>query len=122
MADQTEGKVTQAATAPASPTAAEAKAAAAATKKAAEDINRSRRRIVWACIWGYLGVNLLMFLRFFFPRALYEPNTIFGHRLPRGFRARHRPALPEHQSRLDRKRTGSHVRNFRALHASGLHA
>ena len=40
MADQTEGKVTQAATAPASPTAAEAKAAAAATKKAAENINR----------------------------------------------------------------------------------
>ena len=85
MADQTEGKVTQAATAPASPTAAEAKAAAAATKKAAEDINRSRRRIVWACIWGYLGVNLLMFLRFFFPRALYVPNTIFSIGYPADF-------------------------------------
>jgi cytochrome b6-f complex iron-sulfur subunit len=85
MPDQTEGKVTQAATAPASPTAAEAKAAAAATKKAAEDINRSRRRIVWACIWGYLGVNLLMFLRFFFPRALYEPNTIFSIGYPADF-------------------------------------
>ena len=85
MADQTEGKVAQAATAPASPTAAEAKAAAAATKKAAEDINRSRRRIVWACIWGYLGVNLLMFLRFFFPRALYEPNTVFNIGFPADF-------------------------------------
>ncbi len=44
---------------------------------ASKAINTSRRRIVWACIWGYLGVNFLMFLRFFFPRALYEPNTIF---------------------------------------------
>ena len=85
MADQTEGKVAQAATAPASPTAAEAKAAAAANKKAVEDINRSRRRIVWACIWGYLGVNFLMFLRFFFPRALYEPNTIFSIGYPADF-------------------------------------
>ena len=39
--------------------------------------------LVWACIWGYLGINFLMFLRFFFPRALYEPNTIFAS----GFRS-----------------------------------
>ena len=77
MADQIEGKGAQAAAAPAAPVAADAKAAAAANKKAVEEINRSRRRIVWACIWGYLGVNFLMFLRFFFPRALYEPNTDF---------------------------------------------
>ena len=37
-----------------------------------------RRRLVWACIWGYLGVNFLMFLRFFFPRALFEPKTVFS--------------------------------------------
>jgi len=37
-----------------------------------------RRRIIWACVWGYLGVNLLMFLRFFFPRVLFEPNTVFS--------------------------------------------
>ena len=45
-------------------------------KKTAEMINRSRRRLIWTCIWGYLGVNFLMFLRFFFPRALFEPNTV----------------------------------------------
>ncbi|MGA8073593.1 MAG: Rieske 2Fe-2S domain-containing protein [Candidatus Acidiferrales bacterium] len=85
MADQTEGKVAQASTAPAAPAAADAKAQAAANKKAVEEINRSRRRIVWACIWGYLGVNFLMFLRFFFPRALYEPNTIFSIGYPSDF-------------------------------------
>jgi cytochrome b6-f complex iron-sulfur subunit len=45
-------------------------------KETAELVNKSRRRILWACIWGYLGVNFLMFLRFFFPRAIYEPNPI----------------------------------------------
>jgi len=36
-------------------------------------------------IYGYLGINLLMFLRFFFPRALYEPNTIFNIGYPADF-------------------------------------
>ena len=36
-----------------------------------------RRRLIWACIWGYLGVNFLMFLRFFLPRAIFEPSTVF---------------------------------------------
>jgi len=84
MADQTEGKVAQAAAAPAAPAATDAKAAAA-NKEAVAEINKSRRRIVWACIWGYLGVNFLMFLRFFFPRALYEPNTIFSIGYPSDF-------------------------------------
>src|SRR5215470_8819707 len=34
-----------------------------------------RRRFVMAAVLGTLSVNLLMFLRFFFPRALYEPKT-----------------------------------------------
>lgn len=36
-----------------------------------------RRRFVMAGVLGFLGVNFLMFLRFFFPRALYEPKTRF---------------------------------------------
>ena len=36
-----------------------------------------RRRFVMASVLGILGVNFLMFLRFFFPRALYEPKTKF---------------------------------------------
>ena len=54
-------------------------------KAAAKEVNLGRRRLVWACIWGYLGVNFLMFLRFFFPRALYEPNTVFSAGFPSDF-------------------------------------
>ena len=36
-----------------------------------------RRRIIWSCVAGYLVANFLMFLRFFFPRALFEPSTVF---------------------------------------------
>ncbi len=39
--------------------------------------DKTRRRIIWSCIWGYLAANFLMFLRFFFPRALFEPSTVF---------------------------------------------
>src|SRR5260370_18892953 len=36
-----------------------------------------RRRFVMAGVLGFLSVNLLMFLRFFFPRPLYAPKTKF---------------------------------------------
>ena len=55
------------------------------TRGAEKEIHRMRRRIVWACIWGYLGVNFLMFLRFFFPRALFEPKTRFSIGYPSDF-------------------------------------
>ncbi len=38
--------------------------------------NKMRRRLIWTAVWGYLAVNFLMFLRFFFPRALFEPSTV----------------------------------------------
>src|SRR5579871_847223 len=44
-----------------------------------------RRRFVIAAVLGVLGVNLLMFLRFFFPRALYEPKTRFRIGYPSDF-------------------------------------
>jgi len=44
-----------------------------------------RRRFVMAAVLGTLGVNLLMFLRFFFPRALYEPKTKFKIGYPSDF-------------------------------------
>jgi cytochrome b6-f complex iron-sulfur subunit len=40
-------------------------------------INKMRRRIVWASIAGFLTVNFLMFLRFFLPRSIYEPSSVF---------------------------------------------
>ena len=73
--------------------AAPAAAAAAAKKPEAKPTiegpgsvaSVARRRLIWACIWGYLGVNLLMFLRFFFPRALFEPKTVFSVGYPSDF-------------------------------------
>src|SRR5690349_23365901 len=44
-----------------------------------------RRRFVMAAVLGTLGINLLMFLRFFFPRALYEPKTKFRIGYPGDF-------------------------------------
>jgi cytochrome b6-f complex iron-sulfur subunit len=45
----------------------------------------TRRRIVGATIVGFLTVNLLMFLRFFFPRTLFEPKTVFRIGFPADF-------------------------------------
>jgi cytochrome b6-f complex iron-sulfur subunit len=84
MPDTPEEKVAGKSPAPAASQGAKASPAADA-KAAAKDVNTSRRRLVWACIWGYLGVNFLMFLRFFFPRALYEPNTVFSAGFPSDF-------------------------------------
>ena len=50
------------------------------TEKTEQDPQKTvarRRRFVIASVLGFLGVNFLMFLRFFFPRALYEPKTKF---------------------------------------------
>jgi cytochrome b6-f complex iron-sulfur subunit len=44
-----------------------------------------RRRFVMAAVLGTLGVNFLMFLRFFFPRTLYEPKTTFRIGFPSDF-------------------------------------
>ncbi|MBI4465913.1 MAG: Rieske 2Fe-2S domain-containing protein [Acidobacteria bacterium] len=46
---------------------------------------KMRRRIVWASIWGFVGVNFLMFLRFFFPRTIFEPKTVFTVGTPSDF-------------------------------------
>jgi cytochrome b6-f complex iron-sulfur subunit len=40
-------------------------------------VNKMRRRIVWATIAGFLTTCFLMFLRFFLPRAIFEPSTVF---------------------------------------------
>lgn len=44
-----------------------------------------RRRFVIAAVLGTLGVNFLMFLRYFFPRVLYEPKTKFKIGYPADF-------------------------------------
>ena len=44
-----------------------------------------RRRTVIALILGFLGTNFFMFLRFFFPRTLFEPKTVFRIGYPSDF-------------------------------------
>ena len=74
------------AAAPAAPAAKPAgKAAAKEASGPKDDLSQGRRRLTWALIWGFLGVNLLMFLRFFFPRVLFEPKTVFGVGSPSDF-------------------------------------
>jgi cytochrome b6-f complex iron-sulfur subunit len=41
------------------------------------EINRQRRRLVWAAVAAFLTAWLLAFFRFFLPRALFEPATTF---------------------------------------------
>jgi cytochrome b6-f complex iron-sulfur subunit len=88
MAEQTDPKAAEP-KAPPTPAAAAPLKPAAKGKKAeaspAEKVDKSRRTMIWACIWGYLGINFLMFLRFFFPRAIYEPNPIFSIGYPADF-------------------------------------
>ena len=50
----------------------------------AEDL-ASARPTVMAAVLGTLSVNLLMFLRFFYPRALYEPKVKFRIGYPSDF-------------------------------------
>jgi cytochrome b6-f complex iron-sulfur subunit len=58
------------------------------TKKEEADETQTvahRRRFVMAAVLGTLGINFLMFLRFFFPRALYEPKSQFKIGYPSDF-------------------------------------
>ncbi|MBD0325346.1 MAG: Rieske 2Fe-2S domain-containing protein [Pyrinomonadaceae bacterium] len=40
-------------------------------------VNKTRRRIIWATVAGFLATSFLMFIRFFLPRTIFEPSSIF---------------------------------------------
>ena len=40
-------------------------------------VNKMRRRIVWSSVAIFLITDFLMFLRFFLPRAIFEPSSVF---------------------------------------------
>lgn len=91
MADETHpqpsSKAPQGAAAPGPPKPAAkptAKAAGAGAREQA-DPSKLRRRIVWTSVGAFLAANFLMFLRFFFPRALFEPSTVFRIGYPADF-------------------------------------
>jgi cytochrome b6-f complex iron-sulfur subunit len=41
------------------------------------EINEKRRRFVWCAVTGFLTAWFIAFLRFFLPRTLFEPPTVF---------------------------------------------
>jgi cytochrome b6-f complex iron-sulfur subunit len=47
--------------------------------------SKMRRRVVWATVTAFLSTCFFMFLRFFFPRALFEPSTVFRVGYPSDF-------------------------------------
>lgn len=49
----------------------------ASTGPANTAIDRSRRRLVWSGVLAFLGAWLIAFFRFFLPRVLFEPATVF---------------------------------------------
>src|SRR6266581_2371752 len=86
MADHTETKPAESPATPASvPAAVKAAGKKPPQTSSAPAPDKMRRRIIWSCIYGYLGVNFLMFLRFFFPRILFEPKTVFSIGYPSDF-------------------------------------
>ena len=40
-------------------------------------VNKKRRQIVWLSVTGFLTTCFLMFVRFFLPRAIFEPSSTF---------------------------------------------
>ena len=42
-----------------------------------QEIDRKRRRLVWCAVTAFLATWFLAFLRFFLPRTLFEPSTVF---------------------------------------------
>ena len=40
-------------------------------------LNAGRRRFTWSVVGGFLGAWFIAFLRFFLPRTLFEPPTVF---------------------------------------------
>jgi len=50
----------------------------AVVESAAEpEVNKQRRIITWSIIGGFLVTCFLMFVRFFLPREIFEPSSIF---------------------------------------------
>ncbi len=49
------------------------------------EINRARRRLVWTGVIAFLGAWLLAFFRFFLPRTIFEPSTVFKIGYPSDF-------------------------------------
>ena len=52
-------------------------AGVAATGPENSPINMARRRLVWSSVGAFLAAWFIAFFRFFMPRTLFEPSTVF---------------------------------------------
>jgi cytochrome b6-f complex iron-sulfur subunit len=50
-----------------------------------DPVNKLRRGMIWTLVGGFLATNFLMFLRFFLPRSLFEPSSVFRVGFPADF-------------------------------------
>jgi cytochrome b6-f complex iron-sulfur subunit len=50
-----------------------------------DPVNKVRRTIIWTAVGGFLATCFMMFLRFFLPRTIFEPSTIFKVGYPSDF-------------------------------------
>ncbi len=41
------------------------------------EVDQARRRLVWSAVAAFLGAWFIAFFRFFLPRTLFEPTTVF---------------------------------------------
>jgi cytochrome b6-f complex iron-sulfur subunit len=48
-------------------------------------VDQRRRRLVWSAVAAFLGAWFLAFFRFFLPRTLFEPSTVFKIGYPSDF-------------------------------------
>src|SRR5271165_5754551 len=64
---------------------AAASAGLSSTGPSNTDIDRRRRRLVWVAVTAFLTAWFLAFFRFFLPRTLFEPNTVFKIGYPSEF-------------------------------------
>ena len=49
------------------------------------EIDKRRRRLVWCGVTAFLGAWSIAFFRFFLPRTLFEPNSVFKIGYPSEF-------------------------------------
>ena len=49
------------------------------------EVDRRRRRFVWTLVTGFLTAWFIAFFRFFLPRTLFEPNSVFKIGYPSEF-------------------------------------
>ena len=64
--------------APKAPAKAAAKPSAVVVESTPDPpVNKKRRQIVWLSVAGFLTTCFLMFVRFFLPRAIFEPSSTF---------------------------------------------